>query len=83
METTPEFSHRTRTENLARLTSEEFDFLIIGGGITGAGVAWDASSRGYKVALIEKDDFAHGTSSRSSKLVHGVKTTSFPLFLRP
>jgi glycerol-3-phosphate dehydrogenase len=83
METTPEFSHRTRTENLARLTSEEFDFLIIGGGITGAGVAWDASSRGYKVALIEKDDFAHGTSSRSSKLVHGglryLENYEFPL----
>ncbi len=83
METTPEFSYRTRTENLARLISEEFDFLIIGGGITGAGVAWDASSRGYKVALIEKDDFAHGTSSRSSKLVHGglryLENYEFPL----
>jgi len=67
----PEFSFRTRVQNLDRLETEEFDFLVIGGGITGAGVAWDAASRGYKVALVEKDDFAHGTSSRSSKLVHG------------
>jgi glycerol-3-phosphate dehydrogenase len=83
MYTTPEFSHRTRVKNLERLTTEEFDFLIIGGGITGAGVAWDASSRGYKVALLEKDDFAHGTSSRSSKLVHGglryLENYEFPL----
>jgi glycerol-3-phosphate dehydrogenase len=69
--TTPEFSFRTREKNLKRLDTEEFDFLIIGGGITGAGVAWDAASRGYKVAVVEKDDFAQGTSSRSSKLVHG------------
>ena len=68
---TPEFSHRTRQTNLKRLESEEFDVLVIGGGISGAGVAWDASSRGLKVALIEKGDFAGGTSSRSSKLVHG------------
>jgi glycerol-3-phosphate dehydrogenase len=66
-----EFSFRTRKENLARLENEEFDFLVIGGGISGAGVAWDAASRGYKVALVEKDDFAQGTSSRSSKLIHG------------
>ena len=68
---TPEFSSRTRAKNLERLESETYDFLIVGGGITGAGVAWDAASRGYKVALIEKDDFAQGTSSKSSKLVHG------------
>lgn len=66
-----EFSFRTRNENLKRLETEEFDFLVIGGGITGAGVAWDAASRGYKVALVEKDDFSQGTSSRSSKLIHG------------
>ena len=71
MNPTPDFSYRTRLANLKRLQDEEFDFLIIGGGITGAGVAWDAASRGYKVALVEKEDFAHGTSSRSSKLVHG------------
>lgn len=78
-----EFSFRTRSENLARMENEEFDFLVIGGGITGAGVAWDASSRGYKVALVEKEDFAHGTSSRSSKLVHGglryLENYEFPL----
>jgi len=66
-----EFSFQTRNENLKRLESDEFDFLVVGGGITGAGVAWDAASRGYKVALVEKDDFAQGTSSRSSKLIHG------------
>ena len=71
MRTTPEFSFRTRESNLKRLEEEEFDFLVIGGGITGAGVAWDAASRGYKVALVEKGDFAEGTSSRSSKLIHG------------
>ena len=65
------FSYKTRTENLNKLKSEDFDLLIIGGGITGAGVARDASARGLKVALIEANDFAFGTSSRSSKLVHG------------
>ncbi len=83
MSHTPEFSHKTRLENLDRLESEEFDFLVIGGGITGAGTAWDAASRGYKVALVEKYDFAHGTSSRSSKLVHGglryLENYEFPL----
>lgn len=57
--------------------------MVIGGGITGAGVAWDASSRGYKVLVVEKDDFAQGTSSRSSKLVHGglryLENYEFPL----
>ncbi|MGH2906499.1 MAG: glycerol-3-phosphate dehydrogenase/oxidase [Solirubrobacterales bacterium] len=53
------------------LADQEFDVLVIGGGVTGAGVALDASSRGYDVALIERDDFACGTSSRSSKMVHG------------
>ncbi len=66
-----QFSFKTRNENLKRLETEEFDFLVVGGGISGAGVAWDAASRGYKVALVEKDDFAQGTSSRSSKLIHG------------
>ncbi|MHB8511512.1 MAG: glycerol-3-phosphate dehydrogenase/oxidase [Actinomycetota bacterium] len=61
----------TRDENIERLDSEEFDVLIIGGGITGAGCALDAASRGFKTALIERDDFASGTSSKSSKLVHG------------
>lgn len=59
---------RTAVEGLQ---SNEFDVLVIGGGVTGAGIALDASSRGYDVALIERDDFACGTSSRSSKMVHG------------
>ena len=56
---------------LARLAAEPFDVLVIGGGITGAGVALDAASRGLRTALVEKDDFASGTSSKSSKLIHG------------
>src|SRR3954468_20364320 len=50
---------------------EPFDVVVVGGGITGAGVAFDAATRGYSVALVERADFASGTSSRSSKLVHG------------
>jgi glycerol-3-phosphate dehydrogenase len=50
---------------------DNFDLVVVGGGITGAGVALDAASRGYSVALVEKSDFAAGTSSRSSKLIHG------------
>ncbi len=57
--------------NLSLLESEQFDVLVIGGGVTGAGVALDAVARGYKVALVEKVDFASGTSSKSTKLVHG------------
>jgi glycerol-3-phosphate dehydrogenase len=60
-----------RDQALAALQSEEFDVIVVGGGITGAGVALDAASRGYSVALVERADFASGTSSRSSKLVHG------------
>jgi glycerol-3-phosphate dehydrogenase len=60
-----------RDEALATLARDEFDVLVIGGGITGAGVALDAASRGYSVALLERADYAAGTSSRSSKLVHG------------
>lgn len=60
-----------RTQNLIRLEREKFDVLVIGGGATGAGVALDAASRGLSVALVERDDFAGGTSSRSTKLVHG------------
>ena len=56
---------------LRRLTAETFDVLIIGGGITGAGCALDAAARGLRVALVERADFASGTSSKSSKLVHG------------
>ena len=60
-----------RSEQLTRLGDEHFDLLVVGGGITGSYVALDASLRGYRVALIEKDDFASGTSSKSSKMVHG------------
>jgi glycerol-3-phosphate dehydrogenase len=60
-----------RAEALARLAAEQFDVLVVGGGITGAGVALDAASRGLRTALVERDDFASGTSSKSSKLVHG------------
>ncbi len=57
--------------NLGPLADNHFDLLVLGGGITGAGVALDATLRGYRVALIDKGDFASGTSSASSKLVHG------------
>src|SRR5438477_476627 len=60
-----------RAQALETLVGERFDLVVIGGGITGAGVAFDAATRGYSVALVEKADFASGTSSRSSKLVHG------------
>jgi glycerol-3-phosphate dehydrogenase len=60
-----------RDEALRALAEERFDLAVVGGGITGAGVALDAASRGYGVALIERADFASGTSSRSSKLIHG------------
>ena len=60
-----------RAANLRRLAQERFDLLVIGGGATGAGTALDAASRGLKVALVERVDFAQGTSSRSTKLVHG------------
>jgi len=61
----------SRKESLKKLSSETFDVVIIGGGITGAGIALDAASRGIKVALIEKQDYASGTSSKSTKLIHG------------
>lgn len=60
-----------RSKALQLLDGQRFDVVVIGGGITGAGVALDAATRGYTVALIERADFASGTSSRSSKLVHG------------
>ena len=60
-----------RERALARLGEEHFDLLVIGGGITGAGVALDAAARGLHVGLVERRDFASGTSSKSSKLVHG------------
>jgi glycerol-3-phosphate dehydrogenase len=65
------FSAQTRAANLARMAEDRFDVLVIGGGITGVGVALDAAARGLSVALVEKDDFASGTSGRSSRLIHG------------
>lgn len=60
-----------RDAGLERLAADRFDVLVVGGGITGAGVALDAASRGLRTALVEREDFGSGTSSRSSKLVHG------------
>src|SRR5581483_8569662 len=62
-----------RDLNLTRLRTdaEDFDVLVVGGGASGLGAAVDAAARGYRVALIEQGDFAQGTSSRSTKLVHG------------
>jgi glycerol-3-phosphate dehydrogenase len=60
-----------RSDAIAALSANEFDLVVVGGGITGAGVALDAAARGYSVALVEREDYASGTSSRSSKLVHG------------
>lgn len=65
------FSALNRSKILSELRSVPFDILVIGGGITGAGIALDASARGLRVALAEKKDFAFGTSSRSTKLIHG------------
>jgi glycerol-3-phosphate dehydrogenase len=61
----------SRQRALEALQEHSFDMVVIGGGVTGAGVALDAASRGYSVALVERQDFATGTSSRSSKMVHG------------
>ncbi len=66
-----DFSAKSRKEHIRQLKDTEFDLLVIGGGITGAGIALDAVTRGLKVALVEKKDFAWGTSSRSTKLIHG------------
>lgn len=65
------FSNLHRKKFIEQLNSQQFDLLVIGGGITGCGIALDAALRGMKVALIEKNDFASGTSSRSTKLIHG------------
>lgn len=65
------FSNLNRKETVAALQKESFDLLIIGGGITGAGIALDAVTRGLKVILLEQKDFASGTSSKSTKLIHG------------
>jgi len=65
------FSAETRAANLTRMAEGRFDVLVIGGGITGTGIALDAAARGFSVALVEKDDFASGTSGRSSRMIHG------------
>ncbi|MCD9026512.1 glycerol-3-phosphate dehydrogenase/oxidase [Cohnella silvisoli] len=65
------FSASSRTERLQSMAEQTFDLIVIGGGITGAGIALDAQTRGMKTALVEMQDFASGTSSRSTKLVHG------------
>lgn len=65
------FSNKSREVVLDKLSNETFDLLVVGGGITGCGIALDAALRGMKVALVEKNDFASGTSSRSTKLIHG------------
>jgi glycerol-3-phosphate dehydrogenase len=69
--TTPAAAPFNRAAVLATLAAERFDVLVVGGGITGAGIAREAALAGYRTALLERDDFASGTSSRSSRLVHG------------
>jgi len=69
--TTLRFSALDREKLLKKITATTFDLIIIGGGVTGAGIALDASSRGLYVCLIEKNDFASGTSNKSTKLIHG------------
>jgi glycerol-3-phosphate dehydrogenase len=65
------FSHRTRARALESMAAEPVDLLVIGGGITGAGIARDAALRGIRTALVDKGDFGGATSSRSSRLIHG------------
>jgi glycerol-3-phosphate dehydrogenase len=69
--TTAELGPKQRAAALARMADEEFDVVVVGGGVTGAGAALDAATRGLSVALVEASDFAAGTSSGSSKLIHG------------
>ena len=64
-------SIKNRKEYLSQIQTSPFDLVVIGGGITGAGIAWDATLRGLKVLLLEQNDFASGTSSKSTKLIHG------------
>ncbi len=67
----PEWNYNNRKKYLEKLENEKFDLIIIGGGATGAGIAREAALRGIKTALVDKNDFAFGTSSKSSKLTHG------------
>lgn len=71
MEENIELSVLNRAEQIEKLQTTKFDLAIIGGGVTGAGIALDAASRGLKVCLVEKNDFASGTSNKSTKLIHG------------
>ena len=77
------FNKLSRGQLFQQLASQQFDLLIIGGGITGASIFRDAALRGMRVALIEANDFAAGTSGRSSKLIHGgfryLQNLNFPL----
>jgi glycerol-3-phosphate dehydrogenase len=66
-----EFSPAVRLANIQRMGKEALDLVVVGGGVTGAGIARDAAMRGLAVALVEKEDFASGTSSKSARLVHG------------
>ncbi len=68
---TNEFSFRTRRDALKDAAANELDVVVIGGGITGAGIAWDAATRGLRTAVFERCDFAHATSSKTSKMIHG------------
>jgi glycerol kinase len=70
-EQAPRFSILDRERQLNKMASSTFDLIIIGGGVTGAGIALDASARGLKTCLVEKNDFASGTSNKSTKLIHG------------
>lgn len=71
MDSIQSFSVENRAEQIEKLKSEKYDLIIIGGGITGAGIALDAANRGLKTCLVEKNDFASGTSNKSTKLIHG------------
>lgn len=65
------FNAKERKKLVTKLSADSYELLVIGGGVTGAGIALDAASRGIKTALVEKSDFASGTSSKSTKLIHG------------
>ncbi len=75
MITQADLSPGQRAEALGRLANEEFDVLVLGAGVVGAGAALDAATRGLSVALVEARDYASGTSSRSSKLIQGGSAT--------